>query len=153
MVQYTCYVHSDTCVTWSLYCPQQNIPYSPNIGSSCNGSEQFSCPSSSGVVTMFGVRVTYSVLHTEVQSSLFIQVLSSSIPENGLMDMRIDCEDSRQYRYLSFEGMHVTIIVREGGAPQGAGGGGGGGCPPPPPPTLGYNTQVTVHYCLTVYSG
>ena len=112
MVQYTCHVGSNSCVSWSLYCPGRDTPFSPTTGESCNGSEQFSC-SSNGVVTMFNVEVTYSnsELNSGPHSNITIQMLNSSIPESGLMDMRVDCEDSRQYRYLSFEGTSMHELL------------------------------------------
>ena len=115
VIQYTCHVGSSSCITWGLYCPQQDASFTPNIGQSCNGSEQFSC-FSNGVVTMFNVEVTYSnsELNSGPHSNITIQILNSSIPESGLMDMKFDCEDSRQYRYLSFAGTHIHVTISVG---------------------------------------
>ena len=106
-IQYSCQV-SNTAVnsiTWSLKCPDQQAHHPSSVGPGVginNVSEQYAC-TASGVDVTFDLTITFTSSGNSAQSNISITA-NYTTTAAGFGRLRLDCEESGDYRYLSLAG-------------------------------------------------
>ena len=116
-VEYLC--HSSTpvsSITWMILCPDNENP--PASFSVQNGrrTDSFSCSAGDGDYVSLDLTISYETTDAETWSNLsIILVLNANYSIGSLNTLKVDCEESRNYRYLELtgesHGMHCQYRV------------------------------------------
>ena len=104
-VQYFCHSTGTlSSITWGFICPDQEYPgYSETIDN--NSKEiQHDCATDEGEMFSFIAMLTYEQINSTTQSNMSITVLRSDYSMVTARSLRIDCEDSGNYRCLDMPG-------------------------------------------------
>ena len=105
-VQYSCHSTGTlSSITWRCICPGQEYPgYSESINNN-NREIRHDCPpTDEGEVFSFTALLTFKHINTTTQSNMNITVLRSNNSIVTACALKIDCEDSENYRYLDVPG-------------------------------------------------
>ena len=110
-VQYSCHSTGTlSSITWHFICPGQESGYTETIDN--NSKEiQHDCPTDEGEMFSFTAMLTYEQINSTTQSNMSITVLRSNYFIVTAHSLRIDCEDSGNYRYLDMPGKQLHIII------------------------------------------
>ena len=103
-LQYSCQISfAVNSITWSLKCPDQQ-PHTQSVGikNNISLSEQYSC-TAGGVDTTFDLTTTFTSSGNSAQSNISITA-NYTTTAAGFGRLRLDCEDSEDYRYLNLTG-------------------------------------------------
>lgn len=112
-VQYSCEVSpAVNSITWSLTCPDQHtITYS--VGR--NQNDIHNCSGVDGSRVSFVMSLTFQ-FHSissivTAESNLSISALDTSYLVNSFMSLRVDCEDSGNYKFLDVTGQSLHCMA------------------------------------------
>ena len=115
-VEYFC--HSSTrvnSITWMIQCPN-NENLTPSFSAENGGrTESLSCTADDGDYAdnvSLDLTISYATTDDETWSNLNISVLDANYSIGSLNTLKVDCEGSRNYRYLELtgqsHGMHLV---------------------------------------------
>jgi hypothetical protein len=106
---YVCAPEMGDYITWNIKCDQQGIFFTPTVSESQSliNVAQNCTSSSSEERVSFTMLMTYASNVSMAWSSLNITVPARNYSVSDLYSLRIDCEDTRDYRYLNVTGNDV----------------------------------------------
>ena len=104
-VQYSCHSTGTlSSMTWRFICPGQEYPGSTETIDNNSKEIRHDCATNEGEMFSFTALLTFKHINTTTQSNMSITVPRSNYSIVTASTLKIDCEDSENYRYLDVPG-------------------------------------------------
>ena len=107
-VQYSCHsTKTVSSITWHFICPDQEHGYTESTD---NNSKEIrhDCATDEREMFSFTALLMFKHINSITQSNMSITVLRSNYSIVTAWSLRIDCEDSGNYRYLDMPGTFIN---------------------------------------------